>query len=164
MLLGTNCYSLFTNQDLKVDTEYLKHIARGILIGLDYLHRNNVVHKDLRESCIYINDCGKLIISIIFVFTNISRIFFLGTVVISNYSIHRRLLDLCSQGHCYYNKKTDIFKFGLLILSLLQGYTISEENVEIPSIFSSDLYDFLSRYRFILFSLLFNNFDIFRIN
>ncbi|CAG9859480.1 unnamed protein product [Phyllotreta striolata] len=124
-IFGVNCYSLFTSQSMKVDVDYLKYIARGVLVGLEYLHRNNVVHKDLKDSNVYINS--------------------FGTVEVSNFSIYRRLLDLNNQNHGYYNKKTDIFKFGLFVLSLLQGFAVSEDNLVIPDKFSSDLYDFLSR-------------------
>uniref|UniRef100_A0A6P7FHC6 non-specific serine/threonine protein kinase n=1 Tax=Diabrotica virgifera virgifera TaxID=50390 RepID=A0A6P7FHC6_DIAVI len=124
-VLGCNCYSLFISQHLKIDTYYLKHLARGILIGLDYLHRNNVVHRDIKDACVYINESG--------------------VVQIANYSIHRRMLDLTNQTHQNYNKKTDIFKFGLLVLSLLQGFSCTEESMEIPNTFPSDVYDFLTR-------------------
>ncbi|XP_050510024.1 eIF-2-alpha kinase GCN2 isoform X1 [Diabrotica virgifera virgifera] len=124
-VLGCNCYSLFISQHLKIDTYYLKHLARGILIGLDYLHRNNVVHRDIKDACVYINESG--------------------VVQIANYSIHRRMLDLSNQTHQNYNKKTDIFKFGLLVLSLLRGFSCTEESMEIPNTFPSDVYDFLTR-------------------
>ncbi|CAH1116543.1 unnamed protein product [Phaedon cochleariae] len=115
----------FLNQTIRIDMEFLKHISRGVLTALDYLHRNNVIHKYLEASCVYIND--------------------LGVVRISCYSIHRRLLDLKSQIHNNYSKKTDIFRFGILVLSLLLGHNVSEENFEIPDSIQSDLYDFLTK-------------------
>ncbi|CAH1982227.1 unnamed protein product [Acanthoscelides obtectus] len=122
---GSNCSSLFLSPNVKVDLDQLKYIAKGTLIALDYLHRNNVVHKDIRDSCIYLSDSGH--------------------IKISNYSIHRRLYDLLSQTHNNYSKKTDILKFGELLLSLLQGNVISDLNVEVPTSLQSDLYDFLTR-------------------
>ncbi|VEN60719.1 unnamed protein product [Callosobruchus maculatus] len=122
---GSNCSSLFLSPNVKVDLDQLKYIAKGTLIALDYLHRNNVVHKDIRDSCIYLSDAGH--------------------IKISNYSIHRRLYDLFSRTHSNYSKKTDIFKFGGLLLSLLQGNVISDSNMEVPTWIQPDLYDFLTR-------------------
>ncbi|KAJ8980157.1 hypothetical protein NQ317_014652, partial [Molorchus minor] len=55
-IYGSNCLSLFLSQNIKVDIEFLKHIARGVLMALDYLHRNNVVHKEIKHSCVYLSD------------------------------------------------------------------------------------------------------------
>ncbi|KAG5896432.1 hypothetical protein JTB14_022511 [Gonioctena quinquepunctata] len=123
-ILGSNCSALLS-QSIKLDSGFLKHIAKGVLMALDYLHRNNVVHKDLKDSSVYL--CK------------------LGNVKVSNCSIHRRLSDLNIQNHNDYGKKTDIFKFGLLMLSLLRGYSISENEFDIPSSIQPDLYDFLTR-------------------
>nr|CAI5827878.1 unnamed protein product [Callosobruchus analis] len=122
---GSNCSSLFLSPNVKVDLDQLKYIAKGTLIALDYLHRNNVVHKDIKDSCIYLSDSGH--------------------IKISNYSIHRRLYDLFSRTHDNYSKKTDIFKFGGLLLSLLQGNIISDSNMEVPTWIQPDLFDFLTR-------------------
>ncbi|XP_056630081.1 eIF-2-alpha kinase GCN2 [Diorhabda sublineata] len=123
-VFGTNCYALFISRNFRVDIDYLKYIAREILLALDCLHRNNVVHKDIKDSCVYINESG---------------------VRITNYSIHRRLLDLHNHiPHNSYSKKTDIFKFGILMLSLLQGEN-REDNLEIPNTFSIDLHEFLTK-------------------
>lgn len=58
-IIGSNCFSLFLNQNIKVDIDFIKYIAKGILTSLEYLHRNNVVHKDIKDTNVYINDIGK---------------------------------------------------------------------------------------------------------
>lgn len=74
------------------------------------------------------------------------QLYISGEVKLSNYSIYRRLSDLHSNEPCIYGKKTDIFKYGLFILSLVQGKSLSEESIKIPNSIPSDLYDFLKRY------------------
>ncbi|XP_066249145.1 eIF-2-alpha kinase GCN2 isoform X1 [Euwallacea similis] len=117
---GSSCFSLFSSQNLKVEIDYLKHLSRGILTALDYIHRNNVVHKNLQESCIFMNERG--------------------IVKVADYSIHRRLLDLIQSTHGTYSKKTDIHDFGCLVLRLL-GH---KDDIEVPNDLPSDLYDLLS--------------------
>ncbi|CAG9763995.1 unnamed protein product [Ceutorhynchus assimilis] len=119
---GTTCNSLFSIQNLKVDIDYLKHLAKGTLTAIDYIHRNKAVHKDLSDKCVSVNEKG--------------------IIKVSDYSIPRRLLDLVTHSthtHCNYSKMTDIFDFGKLILCLL-GY---EDNIEVPTNIQSDLYDLL---------------------
>lgn len=70
-----------------------------------------------------------------------------GAVKVSNYSVDKKLSDLVAhqQTSTNYNKKTDIYKVGILILSLLHGSNLDEENVEIPETISVDFYDFLQK-------------------
>lgn len=44
-----------------------------------------------------------------------------------------------------YSKKADIFKVGILILSLINGSAVSEDDTDIPKAVSSDLHDFLEK-------------------
>ncbi|XP_044265056.1 eIF-2-alpha kinase GCN2 [Tribolium madens] len=122
---GPNC-AFFMNENLNVSIQFIKYVAKGVLTALDYLHRNNVVHKDIRESCVYISEKG--------------------IVALANYSLHRRLTDISSQRNTSnnYSKKTDIFKFGVFLISLLQGSSY-DDDVDVPPTVPSDLYDFLSR-------------------
>lgn len=71
--------------------------------------------------------------------------FFTGSVKLSNYSIHRRLSDLNIVTHSNYSKKTDIFKFALFILSLVEGRSFTDDSVEIPNSIQSDLFDLLTK-------------------
>lgn len=65
-IIGSNCFSLFSIQNIKVDIDFLKHIAKGVLTSLEYLHRNNVVHKDIKDTNVYINDTGKFTFNLFF--------------------------------------------------------------------------------------------------
>ncbi|KAL1501167.1 hypothetical protein ABEB36_006549 [Hypothenemus hampei] len=118
--LGPNCRKKYTDLTLKIDIDYLRYLAKGVLNALDYLHRNNVVYKSLSEDCVMIDENG--------------------TVRVSDFSIERRLLDIVHSTHGDYSKKNDIFDFGKLLLTLL-GHKWN--NGDIPTHLPSDLYDLL---------------------
>lgn len=115
----------------------MKHLAKAVLNALDYIHRNNAVHKDLKDTCVFINEKGRFfifgILSLIAVINNS------GVVKVSDYSIHRRLLDLVNSTHSTYNRKTDIYDFGQLVLRLLGYSSFPEVSSELPT----DLCDLL---------------------
>lgn len=97
-------------------------MATGILSALRYLHENNVVHKDLRDTSIYIDNTG--------------------VVRLSDYSLNKRLSDIyqtCTiikpepdfpsvQGRG--GKKADIYRFGVLMFSLLKGIIVSGDKID----------------------------------
>lgn len=123
-LLAMNSKSFLIHLNQTVDLELLRHIISGVLSALDYLHRNNVVHKDIKDTCVFLGDRG--------------------VVKVSNYSVDKRLSDLYLQNQTggNYNKKTDIYKLGLLILSLIHGNSVTQE---IPKAAPPDLNDFLEK-------------------
>ena len=103
----------------------LRHLSTGVLSALHYLHENNVVHKDIRDSSVHIDR--------------------FGVVKLSDYSLDKRLSDIY-QASCLAKteddfptiqgrsgKKLDIYRFGILILSLHKGYIVSEKELELDS-------------------------------
>ena len=108
----------------------LRYLAIGLLTALSYLHENNVVHKDLRDSSVYITSKG--------------------TIKLSDYSLDKRLSDIykisCSEEKIEQDfptvqgrggKKADIYRFGILLLSLYKGAIVSDRDIkEISSLHS----------------------------
>lgn len=104
----------------------LRHLATGILSALHYLHDNNVVHKDIRDTSVHIDRSG--------------------VIKLSDYSLDKRLSDVYQasrlsklendfpiiQGRS--GKKLDIYRFGILIFSLIKGYIVSEKELELESV------------------------------
>ncbi|XP_012147021.2 eukaryotic translation initiation factor 2 alpha kinase Gcn2 isoform X1 [Megachile rotundata] len=135
-VVGTSC-SFFLLENIPVDIDLLRYLANGILSALRYLHENNVVHKDLRDTSIYIDRTGM--------------------VKLLDYSLNKRLCDMyqsCtavkfvpdfpsiqSRG----GKKADIYRFGALMFSLLNGTVVSGDQIDPAAIKQPDLQDFLSK-------------------
>ncbi|XP_017783992.1 PREDICTED: eIF-2-alpha kinase GCN2 [Nicrophorus vespilloides] len=124
-VFGLNCSQLYISENIPAENNILRHIAEGVLNALDFLHRNNVVHKNISSSCVYIDRKGR--------------------IKLSNYSLDKRLSDLLSQSQSSnFSKKLDIYRFGLFVLCLVKGANVDEEHFEIPINISPELYDFLS--------------------
>ncbi|KAM8783920.1 eIF-2-alpha kinase GCN2 isoform 4-T6 [Rhynchonycteris naso] len=117
----------------------LRRYAAQLLSGLDYLHSNSVVHKVLNTSSVLVDAEG--------------------TIKITDYSISKRLADICkedvfeqtrvrfSDSALPYKtgKKGDVWHLGLLLLSLSQGQECREYPVTIPSDLPADFQDFLKK-------------------
>lgn len=136
-VIGTTC-AFYLTENIPVDVDTLRHLATGVLSALQYLHQNNVVHKDLRDTSVHIDS--------------------IGVVKLSGYSLDKRLSDICSAGclgtkveHDFPTiqgrggKKADIYRFGVLLLSLLKGTVVSDSVIDLDSNLQADLKDFLSK-------------------
>ncbi|XP_075532445.1 eukaryotic translation initiation factor 2 alpha kinase Gcn2 [Dermacentor variabilis] len=121
--------SSFIAQGIPLDVALLRSYTTGILQALQYLHCNSVVHKDLKESSIFV-DCY-------------------GVVKVADFSIPRKIVDLCLPASydagpaCKSKKKNDILQFGKVLISLLRGEHAT--STDIPSSLSLDARDFLER-------------------
>ncbi|XP_035887538.1 eIF-2-alpha kinase GCN2 isoform X3 [Phyllostomus discolor] len=122
-----------------IPVHQLRRYAAQLLSGLDYLHSNSVVHKVLSTSNVLVDTEG--------------------TVKITDYSISKRLADICkedvfeqtrvrfSDSALPYKtgKKGDVWHLGLLLLSLSQGQECGEYPVTIPNDLPADFQDFLKK-------------------
>lgn len=84
-------------------------------------------------------------------------VFFIGVVKVGDYSLDKRLSDtfqasVNGKAENIYppslgrgGKKADIYRFGILMLSLIRGCIIHDTVPEIPSNLQPDLRDFLSK-------------------
>lgn len=116
--------------NIPIDIDTLRYLTSGVLEALRYLHENNVVHKDLRDTSVYIDR--------------------MGVVRLSDYSLDKRLSDmyhsnsLAKTEHDFPTiqgrggKKADIYRFGILLLSLLKGTIISGEEIDLAEISQVD--------------------------
>ncbi|XP_060031085.1 eIF-2-alpha kinase GCN2 isoform X2 [Erinaceus europaeus] len=122
-----------------IPVHQLRSYAAQLLAGLDYLHSNSVVHKVLNAANVLLDAEG--------------------TVRITDYSISKRLADICkedvfeqtrvrfSDSAIPYKtgKKGDVWQLGLLLLSLSQGQECAEYPVVIPRDLPVDFQDFLKK-------------------
>ncbi|XP_006831844.1 PREDICTED: eukaryotic translation initiation factor 2-alpha kinase 4 [Chrysochloris asiatica] len=122
-----------------IPVHQLRRYASQLLAGLEYLHNNSVVHKVLSTSNVLVDTKG--------------------TIKITDYSISKRLADICkedvfeqtrvrfSDSVLPYKagKKGDVWRLGLLLLSLSQGQECEEYPVTIPGDLPADFQDFLKK-------------------
>ncbi|KAM9202214.1 eIF-2-alpha kinase GCN2 isoform 2-T2 [Dugong dugon] len=122
-----------------VPMHQLRRYTAQLLAGLEYLHSNSVVHKVLSTSNVLVDAQG--------------------TIKITDYSISKRLADICkedvfeqtrvrfSDSALPYKtgKKGDVWRLGLLLLSLSQGQECEEYPVTIPCDLPADFQDFLKK-------------------
>ncbi|XP_066598971.1 eIF-2-alpha kinase GCN2 [Prorops nasuta] len=135
-VVGTTC-SFYLLKNIPADLSILRHLAMGILSALKFLHANDVVHKDLRDTSVYIDNQG--------------------VVRLTDYSLDKRLSDIYHSGgltkaeHDFPTvqgrggKKADIYRYGVLLLSLLKGAIVSEKEMDLATVVQPQLRDFLSK-------------------
>ncbi|CAL8138262.1 unnamed protein product [Orchesella dallaii] len=112
----------------------LRHITNGVLEALKFLHDNDIAHRFLRDTSIFL-DVGD-------------------EVKICDYGIERKASELYQLVHQnpdvseHYppsvgrgGKKGDIYRLGLIVLSLLKGRYI--EGPDIPQTLPPEIQDFL---------------------
>ncbi|XP_018086600.1 eIF-2-alpha kinase GCN2 isoform X2 [Xenopus laevis] len=131
--------SSYLEQSVPVPVDQLRHYTAQLLSALDYLHSNSVVHKVLCASSVLVTADRK--------------------VKLTDYSLSKRLADICKEDifeqtkvrfsedalPSKTGKKGDIWKLGLLLLSLSQGNTTKEYPVKVPSELPADFQDFLQK-------------------
>lgn len=108
--------------DLEIPLSHIplvKHITHGTLCAVSYLHQNNVVHRDLRDSCIYLDSRTRL-------------------VRVGDYGVEWRIAEavlefgggemppLYPQSPGRGGKKGDVYRLGLIILSLCLGNRVQQ--------------------------------------
>ncbi|XP_053331392.1 eIF-2-alpha kinase GCN2 [Spea bombifrons] len=131
--------SSFLEQETPVPVDRLRHYTSQLLSVLDYLHSNSVVHKVLCASSVLVTSDGR--------------------VKLTDYGLSKRLADICKEDifeqtkvrfsedalPSKTGKKGDIWKLGLMLLSLSQGKVAKEYPVRIPSDLPADFQDFLKK-------------------
>jgi len=129
--------AIYLNEEREMEMGLLRTVCEGVLNGLEYLHRNNVVHRDLRDTSIFIESDGN--------------------VKIADYGVQRRIRELHSEAtQCDIvdtfplsigrgSKKIDIYRFGLLIISLCQGCIVQDQAPSIPKGVPLHLQDFIRK-------------------
>ncbi|KAE8587318.1 hypothetical protein XENTR_v10021928 [Xenopus tropicalis] len=131
--------SSYLEQGVPVPLDQLRHYTAQLLSALDYLHSNSVVHKVMCASSVLVTADGK--------------------VKLTDYSLSKRLADICKEDvfeqtkvrfsedalPSKSGKKGDIWKLGLLLLSLSQGNIAKEYPVKVPSDLPADFQDFLQK-------------------
>lgn len=131
--LEGNTLELLTNQQhsYAIPDNTLKIFAVQLLEALDYLHSNNIFHRDFKMSCVYLVKNST-------------------QIKLSNYSLVKRLNDLNSVVSneaatiCQGNQKSDIHQMGIILLSLKLCESVKNYHPQIPTHFPPELKSFFS--------------------
>ncbi|KAM9356242.1 eIF-2-alpha kinase GCN2 isoform 2-T2 [Pholidichthys leucotaenia] len=131
-------HSLNTHTPVSLDK--LSHYTAQLLVTLDYLHSNSVVHKQLGPSSVLVDSEGN--------------------IRLTDYSLSKRFADICkedifeearvrfSEGLVMptkTGKKGDMWNLGLMLLALSQGKEVKEYPVTVPNSLPADFQDFLHK-------------------
>eukprot|EP01080_Neovahlkampfia_damariscottae_P012763 gene12763-7037_t len=114
------------NLSIKFNETVLSYIIHQILLGLNYLHENHIIHRDLKTSNIMVDHRTGDVKIADFGTANISNSLdqfgtFTGTV---GYMSPERLKG---ENHYY---SSDIWSVGMIIMKILNGFVFkSEENI-----------------------------------
>nr|XP_025043322.1 eIF-2-alpha kinase GCN2 isoform X3 [Pelodiscus sinensis] len=131
--------STYLSKEVPIPIDQLRHYATQLLSALDYLHSNSVVHKVLCASSILVDTEEN--------------------IKMTDYSISKRLADICKEDVFEQTKvrfsedalpnkpgkKGDVWRLGLLLLSLSRGQVTKEYPVTIPNDLPADFEDFLKK-------------------
>ena len=118
-----------------MDLDMIRQVCEDILQGLTHLHASNIVHRDIRDTSIFMDNYGSF--------------------RLADFSVDRKLRDLIEEKNDLNvddsfpqsvgrgGKKSDIYRLGLLILSLRQGFIIKDQFPRVPGDLPDQMQDFV---------------------
>lgn len=116
---GGSVYNLMQSSPNNcLEEKYVAVIVREVLIGLSYLHKSNVIHRDIKAANVLITASGKVIIcdfgvSALLATTNSKRNTFVGTPY--------WMAPEVAQPVPAYDTKADIWSLGVMIYEMIKG-------------------------------------------
>jgi len=132
--IDLSCYLLGSRQ---MEMDLLRDVCEDVLSGLNYLHSANIVHRDIRDTSIFIDNTG--------------------TIRLADFSIDKRIREVCEETNQVNveevfpqslgrgGKKSDVYRFGILVLSLSLGYISQDQIPSIPLKLPIILQDFIKK-------------------
>ncbi|EDV29467.1 uncharacterized protein TRIADDRAFT_51839 [Trichoplax adhaerens] len=115
-----------------LDLEELRYYTRQIMEALQFLHNKKIYHGYLTASCVHVDSAGE--------------------IKLSNYELSERFHslseDFAGATGSVYSVSDDIFRLGVLLLSLYKGQQVratSRSSVNIPYHLPKDFADFLAK-------------------
>ena len=116
---GGSVYSLMQSSPNNcLEEKYVVIIVREVLTGLNYLHKSNVIHRDIKAANVLVTASGKVMIcdfgvSALLATTNSKRNTFVGT----SYWMAPEV----AQPIPAYDTKADIWSLGIMIYEMMKG-------------------------------------------
>ncbi|OQV13821.1 eIF-2-alpha kinase GCN2 [Hypsibius exemplaris] len=132
-VLGTSLASML-KQHAGFSVDQCRLLASNVLDALAYLHANDIVHRHVQPSSVYLEHSGKFVLSDHAIVRKLEEIYRFSRNEISE-------LTSTSRG----GKKTDLLYFGILLASAALGTIIEEELHETPVQVPEELKDLLGK-------------------
>jgi serine/threonine protein kinase len=116
---GGSVYSLMQSSPNNcLEEKYVVVIVREVLTGLNYLHKSNVIHRDIKAANVLVTASGKVMIcdfgvSALLATTNSKRNTFIGTPY--------WMAPEVAQPVPAYDTKADIWSLGIMIYEMMKG-------------------------------------------
>ena len=127
--------SCYLSGDLVMELDMIRQLCGDILSGLSCLHGANIVHRDIRDTSIFLSSQG--------------------TFRLADFSLDRRIREMLQEVNNVDveevfppsvgrgGKKSDIYRVGILVLSLREGSVTADQYPDIPAGLSPVFRDFL---------------------
>ncbi|KAK9075065.1 hypothetical protein SSX86_003384 [Deinandra increscens subsp. villosa] len=111
---GGSLYDFLHNQSSHVDVPTLLRIAIHISKGMNYLHENNIIHRDLKSANLLMDENGIVKISDF----GVARVQNKSGIMTAETGTYRWMAPEVIE-HRPYNHKADVFSFGIVMWELL---------------------------------------------
>ncbi|MCJ1422142.1 Serine/threonine-protein kinase sty8 [Sticta canariensis] len=104
------CQGLVCLQSGPLRVHTLLKVALEVCRGMDYLHRRNIVHRDLKTANLLMDELGTVKVADF----GVARVMDSGGVMTAETGTYRWMSPEVIE-HAPYNEKADVFSFGILL-------------------------------------------------
>lgn len=127
---GGSARSLMKANEGAIEEKYIVVIIREVLVGLAYLHKSNIIHRDMKAANVLVASSGKVMIcdfgvSALLVSTASKRTTFIGTPY--------WMAPEVAMSNPNYDTKADVWSLGIMIWEMLKG-TPPHSNLEFAKV------------------------------
>ena len=117
----------FSKKNQNIDEKFIIFIFKGIVNGLDYLHKNNILHRDIALDNIMYDNTNRKIKITDFGFsayfkennTNNEELIYNQSVVGRKNNVGPEIFDYFNKTNLFYDTKNDIFSLGVVMFNLM---------------------------------------------
>ncbi|XP_034215220.1 serine/threonine-protein kinase STY46-like isoform X1 [Prunus dulcis] len=115
-LSGGSMYDFVHKQTGAISLQFLLRVAIDVSRGMNYLHQNNIIHRDLKAANLLMDDNGVVKVADF----GIARVQAQSGVMTAETGTYRWMAPEVIE-HKPYDHKADVFSFGVVLWELLTG-------------------------------------------
>lgn len=113
-MAGGSVYDFLHNKGGRIDVPAILKIATHVSKGMNYLHENNIIHRDLKSANLLMDENGIVKVSDF----GVARVQNKSSVMTAETGTYRWMAPEVIE-HRPYNHKADVFSFGIVLWELL---------------------------------------------